>query len=369
MNIEDIRKLFFELVRIDSPSLREGAMAQRCQEELEALGFVVETDDAGHELGGETGNLIATLAGDESRTPVLLTAHLDTVAPGEGIRPRVDEAGVIRSDGRTILGADDKAGVTGILAGLREVVERGIQHGPIQVVFTIAEELGLQGSRHIDRQKVRARMGLCLDAGGPLGTLVVAGPSQVKWEATFIGRAAHAGLAPERGVSAIKVAAQAVASMPHGRIDPETTVNIGSFVGEGPTNIVRDRVQLKGEARSLDDSKLGQVVEDMERTFRQVAQAHGASMDFSYVRTYSGFRFGEDHPVRRLAAAALTAAGFSVRPVASGGGSDANHFTSFGIPTINIGVGYEDIHSPSEHIRLADLVGAARIVTEFVALA
>lgn len=363
-----IQELFFDLVQLDSPSLHEGKMAKRCRRELEALGFTVETDEAGSLLEGETGNLIARLPGDENRRAILLAAHMDTVQPGEGVKPHLDNDSVVWSDGTTVLGADDKAGVTAILAGLKEVVAQGVPHGPIQVVFTIAEEIGLQGAKHLNREKLRAQVGLSLDSGGELGTVVTAGPAQVRWEATVTGKAAHAGVAPEKGISAIKVAASAVSKMPHGRIDHETTVNIGSFVGQGPTNVVRDTVHLVGEARSRNSESLTRVLQDIEQSFLQTASSHGAKAVFEWKLMYDGFRFESDAPVRAMAEAALRSEGFTPLPVEGGGGSDANIYTSYGVPTINIGIGYTDIHSTHEHIALSDIESAAKVVTAFCRL-
>lgn len=365
MDQQWIQDLFLDLVQIDSPSLREGKVAQRLTAELQALGFTVHSDEAGKLLGGETGNLIALLDGDKSRQTVMLAAHMDTVQPGEGVKPRLDAEGVVWSDGQTVLGADDKAGVTAVLAAVRELVTSNRPHGPIQVVFTIGEEIGLQGVKNLNPSTLRASVGLSLDSGGEIGTVVVAGPAQVRWEATVHGKAAHAGVAPEKGISAIRVAALAVAKMPHGRIDAETTVNIGSFVGEGPNNVVRDHVRLVGEARSRSSHKLQQALHDIEQAFLFAASATGAKAVFSWETMYDGFRFEADAPVRQMIESALQSEGFPPRPVESGGGSDANVFTAHGVPTINIGIGYEDIHSTNEHIRLSDIEKAARIAVAF----
>lgn len=211
-------------------------------------------------------------------------------------------------------------------------------------------------------------MGLSLDSGGAPGTLVIAGPAQFRWEANFSGRSAHAGVAPERGISAIKMAASGVAQMPHGRIDPQTTVNVSRFLADGPTNIVSESVRLMGEARSRNSSSLAQVLLDIEDSFQKAAAAAGGSVEFEATKMYDGFRFAEDSPVRRRAQAALRACGFDVRAVEGGGGSDANLYTSYGVPTINIGVGYEDIHSVKEHIRVDDILAAARVAQVFCTL-
>ncbi|WDL97081.1 M20/M25/M40 family metallo-hydrolase [Alicyclobacillus sp. ALC3] len=359
---------FLDLVKISSHSLKEHDVAAYCRVRLEALGFVVEEDDAGTKLGGTTGNLLATLPGDNTLPPVMLAAHMDTVIPGEGVNPRVDADGVVWSDGTTVLGADDKAGVTAILTAVKDIVEQQLPHGPLQVVLTIGEEVGLQGAKNLDRSRLHAQYGLSLDSGGALGTLVVAGPAQVRWEAEFTGKSAHAGVAPERGVSAVKMAAAGVSQMPHGRIDAETTVNVSTFLADGPTNIVTDRVRLLGEARSRNAEKLERTLNQIEQAFTAAATAAGGQARFTSTKMYDGFRFSPADPVRARAEQALAQAGFTVHPMEGGGGSDANMYTSYGVPTINIGVGYEDIHSVTEHIRVADIEAAAQVAVAFCTL-
>ncbi len=369
MNEAGVLALFLQLVQLASPSRHEGKVAAFCAKELKRLGFRVEFDGAGDFLAADTGNLIATLDGDASRVPLLLIAHMDTVAPGTGIRPQLGKDGIIRADGSAILGADDKAGITAILAALQELVGNEIPHGPIQVVLTIAEELGLQGSARFDPARLSAQFGLCLDAEGEPGTFVVSAPSQVRWQADVLGRAAPVGGASENGTSAIQVATRAVARIPHGRVDADTTVHIGAFIGEGPTERMRDRVRLVGEARGLHHQRLLQVLRKMERTFAQVAKAHGASVDFSFAVTCMGFAFAPDHPLLRMAETAARRAGLTPRWVVHGEGSEAHRFTAMGVPTLNAGVGYRDIHTSKERIALADLVRTARLVYEFLVLA
>ncbi|QSO45792.1 M20/M25/M40 family metallo-hydrolase [Alicyclobacillus mengziensis] len=369
MNTKEAESQFLELVQIDSLSFQEGKIARRLAEILKSYGCTVRFDDASTALGGETGNLIAHMPGNPVRPTVLLTSHMDTVVPGTGIKPQIDEQGVVWSDGSTVLGADDKAGLTAILLALKVLSSSHVdEHCPIDIVFTIAEEQGLQGSRQVDCTALDSKVGLCLDSSGSLGTIVVAGPTQVKWSAEFRGRAAHAGVAPERGVSAIKMAATAVSRMPHGRLSANTTVNVGSFVGEGPTNVVRDRVTLQGEARGLDEEELWPVVRNMEQIFQETASEFGGSVQFREEKMYSGFSFGEDSHLRRVVEKAMESVGLQPFAVKSGGGSDANIFTQNGIPTLNVGIGYEDIHSTSEHVALSDIVRAAKVTEAFCRL-
>jgi tripeptide aminopeptidase len=364
----NVRDLFLSLVQIDSHSLQEGEMAARCKAELDSLGLQVTVDKAGEALNGQTGNLIAKLPGEPNMPKVLLAAHMDTVRPGESVNPRVDENGVVWSDGKTVLGADDKAGITAILLALQEIQQQQLPHGDIQVVFTIAEEIGLQGAKQLREAQLDAHFGLSLDSGGALGTIAVAGPGQAKFEVTVTGVRAHAGVAPERGVSAIKVAAQAVASMPHGRIDEETTANIGSFVGEAPTNVVADKVTIIGEARSRNPEKRERILEKIEQAFAQAAQAAGAKADFTQTLMYEGFDFPADAPLRKRIEKALHDSGFTPNPQKVGGGSDANVIQTLGVPILNIGLGYEDIHSTNEHIALANIEHAAQVAVRFCTL-
>lgn len=359
-----VQELFFELVTIDSPSKNEQDIAARCARKLAAFGFDVLEDNAGDIIGGTSGNLIATKQGNPVLTPVLLTAHMDSVPPCLGIIPVQGDDGWVRSQGETVLGADDKAGIAAIFAALN-ILQNSKSLPTIQVVLTVAEELGLQGSKNISPEHLVARHGLAIDSGGSPGTLVVGGPTLAKWQATVTGRRAHAGVSPETGISAIKVAAEAVAKMPHGRVDDKTTVNVGSFLGDGPTNVVADKAQLIGEARSHDEERLAEVLEEVKRAFEQVAKAKGATVDFDASVSYHGYTFDEQHPIRQRVENAIRFAGLKPRPVMRGGGSDANIFTSMGIPTVNLGVGYEDIHSPSERVRMKDIASVANIIAAF----
>lgn len=360
-----IRETFLKLVQIDSHSLEEGQMAKACRSLLEEFGFTVTEDNAGRALSGQTGNLIGILKGEPNLPKVLLAAHMDTVQPGRGVLPRIDDNEVIWSDGTTVLGSDDKAGVTAALAAVREIVTHNLPHGDIEVLFTIAEEIGLKGAKELSSDSIHAEFGLSLDSGGPLGSIVVAGPSQAHFTVEVTGKSAHAGVAPEKGISAIKVAAGGVSRMPHGRIDEETTVNIGSFVGQGPTNIVADKVTLIGEARSRNPEKLDSVLAQIEAAFAAVCKDAGATFVYQAEKMYDGFNFEEDAKVRGRIEDALNSCGFTPNPMKVGGGSDANVIQSLGLPIMNIGIGYEDIHTTNEHIALQNIVDAARVAVAF----
>ena len=363
--------LFLDLVRTDSESTEERRICDVLARTFRELGLDVEEDDIGARIGHSAGNLYAWLdasPGLEDVPPIFFTCHMDTVKPGKGVRPRLDEDGYFRSDGTTILGSDDKAGIAALLEGVRTVLERGIPHGPVQFILTVGEELGLKGSRLLDRRRVRGRFGYALDSGGPVGEIVTAAPSQAKITAVIRGKSAHAGVSPEEGISAIQVASRAIASMPLGRIDRETTANIGSFQGgtHAHTNIVCELVTITAEARSLDPAKLERQVAAMRGAFESAAGQFGAVVEFESEIMYPAYRISDGEPVVRLAAEAFREIGIEPRTVSSGGGSDANHFNGKGFPTVNLAVGYEHIHTTRERMPVGELLKAAEAVAAII---
>src|ERR671932_300912 len=255
INQERTKNLLLELVQIDSISRKERDVAERIKKYCEEMGAEVEIDDAGSKVGGNSGNVIARFKGTiTGAPPIMMSAHMDTVVPGEGVKPIV-EGDVIRSDGTTVLGGDDKSGCAVIIETIRCLQEQSIPHAPIEAVFSICEEVGLLGAKHLDVSKLNARYGLVFDSDDP-GFLFTKGTSANHMEFRIYGLEAHAGVAPEEGISAIKIAAEAIAAMKLGRIDEETTANIGVIRGGEATNIITNFVLLRGEARSLNDEKL-----------------------------------------------------------------------------------------------------------------
>jgi len=360
---------FFELVRTDSETKRERAICDLLIKKFSALGLAVEEDDTAAKTGHGAGNLFATWAateGMEEVAPFLFTGHMDTVAPGQGIQPRVDADGFIRSDGTTILGSDDKAGLAAMLEAIRVVNERKLPHGKIQFVITAGEESGLVGARAMDPKRLDAKYGFALDSDGNIGAICTAGPTQTKMRITVTGKAAHAGVNPEDGISAISVAAKAISRMPLGRIDRETTANIGRFEGGGETNVVADRVVITAEARSLVNDKMKAQVAKMRDAFASATQEFGGSFEFEENFLYPAYKFDDDAPVVRVAADAFESLGIPWSTFESGGGSDANMFNGMGVPTVNLAIGYEHIHTTKEQIRVSDLVDAARMVVAIV---
>ncbi|HEU4964067.1 MAG TPA: M20/M25/M40 family metallo-hydrolase [Bacilli bacterium] len=362
VNRERLIQEFMHLVQIDSLSRDERRVADYLTEQLTQLGVEVVEDTAGEKVGGNTGNLICTVKGDDSKPTVLFTCHMDTVTPGEGIKPQLLEDR-ITSDGTTILGADDKAGVAGILEMVRVLKEQNLNHGNIVLFLTMGEESGLLGSRHADWDKLpKVDFGYAFDSNGPIGKVVTQSPAQMKIEATVHGKTAHAGVNPEAGISAITVAANAVSKMKLGRINERTTANIGSFAGGGATNIVCDKVTLLAEARSLDLGELEAQTKHMVETFEETAKEWGTTAEVKTEKMYSNLNHEIEAPVVQTAFQAIRSLGFEPSPMASGGGSDANILNGQGIPTCNIAIGYEKIHTVNEFIRLDDLEKAARLL-------
>ena len=359
---------FLDLVQIDSIPRHEGQIARALAVDLKALGATVEFDDAGTKVNGEVGNLIARFAGTTTAPPLLLCAHMDTVEPGIGVHPIVD-GDVIRSDGTTVLGGDDKSGVAIVCECVRLCRERGLAMPPIDVVFTICEEIGLQGARYLDLSKVRSRYGLVFDSDA-VGCVFTRAPGSNHIEAVVHGRAAHAGMAPERGLNAIQIAAEGVAAMRLGRIDAETTANIGTIQGGRAINTVPAEVRLQGEARSHDPAKLEAQTESMCAALRTaVARYPGASVDITVDRIYEPMAVADDTPIMHLVRAAAAQVGRAIESAGMGGGCDANILNRRGLQVVNLGTGMRDIHTTSEWLQVSDMVAAAEVTLALIQLA
>lgn len=368
VNEQRLVEQFMELVQIDSETGHEQAISVRLKELFGGLGLDIDEDHAQQLTGHGANNLFIDWPATDGAQgePIFFTCHMDTVTPGKGIKPQLDGDGYIRSDGTTILGSDDKAGIAAMLEAIRVVRERGIAHGQVQFVITVGEESGLVGARALDASKLRARMGFALDSNGQIGDICVAAPTQAKIHAALYGRAAHAGVNPEDGVSAIQLASKAVSRMKLGRIDSETTANIGRFAGGGPTNIVCDRVDIDAEARSLTPEKLDEQVSSMKAAFESAAAELGGRAEFNSEIIYPGYKYDESAPVVQLASEALASIGLTPRLFHSGGGSDANIFNGLGLPTVNLAVGYEHIHTTSEQIPVRSMVDITRAVVAII---
>lgn len=353
---------FMELVQVDSETGGERGICDLLTKKFASLGLDVVEDDTPSVTGHGAGNLIATLeATAEDYEPIYFTSHMDTVVPGKGIQPS-EKDGYIVSDGSTILGSDDKAGISAMLEGIRILQEEKIPHGQVQFLLTVGEESGLKGSKALDPTRIQAAYGFALDSDGKVGNIIVSAPTQAKINVIIKGKAAHAGVSPESGISAIQLASKAISRMPLGRIDKETTANIGSFQGIGPTNVVCDRVEIVAEARSQTREKLLQQVHKMEEAFHQTAKEFGGEAKFVFEIIYAGFHFGEGDLVVQKAREAVNTIGRIPKLLSSGGGSDANILSGAGIPTVNMAIGYEEIHTCKERISIEELVKTAELV-------
>lgn len=358
---------FMQMVMVDSPSRREGQFAIYLKEKLLELGLEVVTDEqAGLTAGSDTGNLLARLKGNRVGLPtILFSAHMDTVSPGEGIRPQV-KGDAIYSSGTTVLGSDDKAGIAAILEALRFIKEENREHGDLEVLFTVGEEVGLLGACYLDYHLLHAQMGFVLDSGGDVGTIICQAPAHDRINVVIHGKAAHAGMNPEEGVSAIQVAARAIDKMNLLRIDEETTANIGMIKGGNATNIVCEKVELQGEARSLSEEKLQRQTEHMVACLQEACNELGARLEVKITREYPAFTIKEGEPVVEMARKAAIALGLKARLTSSGGGSDTNYFSAHGIKTVNLGIGMSNPHTKEEFIKIDDLVMTARYVAAIV---
>lgn len=366
INNERLLKEFLELVQIDSETKYETEIARVLKKKFEDLGVEVFEDDTTAQTGHGAGNLICTLQGTkEGVDTIYFTSHMDTVIPAKGVKPSIED-GYVVTDGTTILGADDKTGLAVMLETVRVLKEQSIPHGTIQFIITVGEESGLVGAKALDSSLVKAKYGYALDSDGKVGNIIVAAPTQAKVAAVIHGKTAHAGVAPEKGVSAITIAAKAVARMPLGRIDEETTANIGRFQGGTQTNIVCDHVEILAEARSLIPEKMEAQVAKMKEAFESAAQEMGGKADVDVQVMYPGFKFGEGDLVVELAKKAAAKIGRSSELLHSGGGSDANVIAGFGVPTVNLAVGYEEIHTTNERMPIEELNKLAEMVIALI---
>lgn len=365
-----------QLIRIDSPSRRERSVALRLQEEMVQLGAQCSYDDAGDKVGGDTGNLLVKIKGNKKDVPAFfLSSHMDTVAPGEGIDPRI-ESGRMKSDGTTILGADDKSGVSIIVEVIRTLKEQNLPHGDIEVAFTICEEVGLLGAKYFDVSGLSSHYGIVLDSSTP-DRLVLKCPSSDILSIKVHGLEAHAGLCPENGISAIQVASGAISNMTLGRIDHETTANIGVIKGGTATNIVPNCVEVSSEVRSHDNAKLDKQVRHICDCFYQEAKNHSVmvggekkvpAVDIDINRVYRSMDVPPSAKVVKLVDKAVSDLGHTIKHHTTGGGCDANYFNNKGLECVNLGTGMYELHTVNEYLVLDEFYRSADIVLETLKL-
>jgi len=348
---------FLRYIKVLSPSGQEAEIAKLLKKELRALRLKPYEDSMG--------NIFVDLKGDDSSAPcILLNAHMDTVAVNKKIRPRRHH-GFITSDGTTILGADNKAGVAIIMEVLELIKKEKIKHGDLQVVFTVQEETGLTGSKNMRQSWLKADLGYVLD-GGDIEDIIYRAPSQYNVNAEVLGKAAHAGVRPEEGINAIKVASQAIGCMKLGRIDRETTSNIGVISGGEATNIVPEKVKLEGEARSHNLRKLKAQLKHIQTCMTRACRKNKATLKIRFRHVYSAFNIKPKEKVMKLAERSLKDIGIKPNLRQTGGGSDANIFNSMGIPCVILGTGMDRVHTRAERLKIEDMFESVKFVLEII---
>jgi len=356
---------FIRLCEIESPSGRERGVAQALSEELRGLGIEVDEDDSAGRTGSDSGNLLARIAGPEGAPTVLLCAHMDTV-PLDGPVEVVSDNGLLTNRHDAILGADNKAAVVTILGAVRRLVRDGAPPAGIELLFTTGEEQALNGAKAFDMSRLSADFGYVFDHATPVGEIVLASPTYYSVEARFRGQAAHAGIRPEAGHNAIAAAARAIAAMRIGRLDAETTANVGRIEGGTSANVVAERCYVELETRSLDAERASEVVTEMVDAIQEAASDSECDVETSVQRLFRGYRLPRTAPAVEVAAAALKDNGIEPSYITTGGGSDANVFIPAGLNVVNLANGTERNHQPDESVTLEALESMLEVTVSLV---
>jgi tripeptide aminopeptidase len=357
--------LLLELAAIPSPPGEERGVADALLRYLTGLGLEADEDDCGPRIGSSAGNLYARVEPTADGTPIFLCAHMDTVPPDGKLEPVVED-GVVRNAGDTILGADNKAAIAAMLEGVRRVLAEGIPHAGIELLFTPKEEVGLVGANAFDHDRLLAQVGYVYDQEGAMGEVVLGAPWSRAFEVRFHGRSAHAGMAPEEGRSAIQAAAKAIADLRLGRVDELTTANVGTISGGTAGNVVPEWCTFQAEARCHDETRLGELVQEMLDAFSFAATETDCDVETTMRKSYDGYRLKRDEPAVTLAASAFSRCGLEPRYGLSGGGADANVFNDRGRRCVNLSHGVFGFHTPDEHVAVADLEAMVDVTVALV---
>lgn len=361
INATRVVKTFVDLLRINSPSFDERAVGAHIASVLLRLGLEVTVQEY-----GESFNLIGYLRGSLRDVPTLiLSAHMDTVEPTDGLNFAIED-GIIRTIGNTVLGSDDKSGIAEIIEALEAISGSKVPHGDLEVVFTSAEERGLQGSKNLDYNVLKGRHAIVMDTNGHIGKIVVAAPTHDTYVMAITGRAAHAGIEPEKGTSSIKAASKIISAIPDGRIDAETTANVGKIHGGTANNIVPKETIVEGEVRGHNEAVLEKTKETIFNTARKIARKNQVRINIEEKRQYKGFRFPIDDPFVALLDEAFTESGIQPEHVITGGGSDANIFNASGIQAATLSSGMQKPHTTEEYIHTEDLHRGAVLVAGII---
>lgn len=362
INEKRLVKLFCDLVEIDAPSRQERLMADRASALLQLRGCEVFEDLASAAIGGNCGNLYASLDGTLPGPPLLLAVHLDTVEPCRGKHAVVGDDGIIRSQGSTILGADDLAGLASVVEAIQSLKEDGTAHRSLEILLSVAEEQHLTGSHHLDMRRLTAKEAYVLDTSGPPGLAVLQAPGHIVMNFEFSGQASHAGISPETGVSAVQAAARGVARLRLGRVDPISTANVGRIEGGGETNVIPDFCRVSAECRSLDAGRLRELADEMRAAMQAAADETNARLQIQENTSYLPYQIAPDRPVVQRFVSACRKLNLPLRLTATGGGSDNNVLALHGIEGIVLSCGMMNVHSCQEQIAVVDLVDTARLV-------
>jgi tripeptide aminopeptidase len=365
INRERLLNLFLDLVKINAISRHEKPVVDFLVPIMKELGASIDFDEAHLSLNGETGNLFCKFPGTAIGKTLAFSAHMDTVQPTENLKIVITDDRVM-TDGTTILGADDRAGIAAIIEMMRIIKENNLPHPPIEIIFNIAEEIGLMGSQFLDYSKISAKIGFIPDTSNSPGAIIYSAPAQKHLNVTITGKAAHAGIAPQDGISAITVLSKAIVRMPQGRIDHETTANIGIITGGTATNIVAEKATAQCEARSRNPEKLIKLITEMQQIFIDEAEKAGAKAEITIADLYPSFKLSLDSDAVKIAAAAAEKIGLPVSTSETGGGSDANFYNNSGIETVIIGTGMCNPHSTREYILKEDLYNLSEWMLKMV---
>jgi tripeptide aminopeptidase len=361
---------FIEILKIKSPSKNEMELGSYVLKRLERLGIKAKMDDTGIKIGGNAGNITGFLASNDKskKTPVFFGAHLDTVPLGGDIIPEIKNGKLFNADKNCILGADDKVAVAAILEALEVIKENNIKTCGIYIVFTVGEEIAILGAKNLDLKEIKAKYGFVFDGEGDIGTIFNEAPYHDTMEFTITGKAVHAGIEPERGINSIKVASEAIANLKIGRIDSESTCNIGIINGGTATNIIPEKTYVKAEARSLNPEKLDRLTADIKTGFIKSAEKYGAKLKIKVVREYNGFKFESDVVPIAMASKALRNMGIEPTIRSTGGGSDVNIYNSKGKVSLDLSSGMEKVHSSNEYVKVAELEKLTELILEICTL-
>lgn len=365
INKKRLQNTLIDLLKIDGPALKERQVADYLKAYFWKIGFCPEEDDTGNKIDGNAGNLCVYVPGAVRCESIAFLAHMDTVKPTNGLEPVITDTH-IKSDGRTVLGADDRLGIALLCELVQSIKESAVEHRPLEIIFTVAEEIGLLGIKNIDYNKIKSKNAFILDAGGAAGKIVTKAPSLERINVVVKGKSAHAGSCPEKGINAIAIAARAINGIKQGRVDDETTLNIGKIQGGEATNIVPDMVTAEGEARSFNAETLTKQVDNVEAQFLKAADEFGGKIEFFRKMSFSAFNLDKESMPVKLAVDAAKKINLPYIITHTGGGSDANILNTHGITSAGLGIGYFDEHTNNEYISLKDMYNSLEWLIEII---